>query len=440
MGKTLEEDLYKNIIFNPLSLHGVFHSTSSTHEYDLRRNLPITSILDSNSLNKISLSYANIIFCYKVGIEAIETFLEKKYSLFDGLTTSNCCHGMALLVRELILLLEEINLEKIKEEGKQHLQFFIENFSNNEKFDYWHIPEPLIDLICLFVLGIIRENCPEKGPRTITKKLKTVSPVGTKFCETIVGNLQKKISNCVADNYSYYLRKIKKSITVNAISVKKWGKYIQSNFIRTDRFGTKFASNIFSMQVLLAYLISAKAVIAIVNDLLDQEGRLRERFVCVLQGNGKDNFIEVTSEDLEELEKKSGMPVVVFGGCVYSNDLDNEKFFFQIEPWIKNFPGLVLACDIFYPQFPKSNLDPDFDSSPICPQEAEINFVFNKYEKTEGVSAQNPSLFCLAHIYTESLSQILKVLRDDNEDVLPISFLPNIKMSSSFPPIFSLES
>ena len=91
--------------------------------------------------------------------------------------------------------------------------------------------------------------------------------------------------------------------------------------------------------------------------------------------------------------------------------------------WEKYLPELVLACDIWYPQFPQVKEDSTFDDSPIKPQERCLLDVLGHWNSVKGVRADEPSLCCLTHIYPASLEEVLKEL-EQGSSLLPYSFIP----------------
>lgn len=349
--------------------------------------------------------------------------LTKRYTDFDGHTTSNCCHGMALLSWHLIQMTLELDLPTLKQEYEYYIHSIEQNTCPKKASPCTgHAPKALINLTCLYILSLVREFDPEKGGRTVMKKLKILAPISGNACKDISNSMQKVFSNWTAMSYSSYLKKLNKTIQVSGAPAALWGKYIKPEFIRSDKHGVKYASNLFSMQVTLAYLSQSRAKVALINDmqniLLNQS---IERYKCLFQGDGQGGFYPITHKKLDRLQISQDEPVVVLGGCTYSDRMNKDSLALRMQHWLGQLTQLILACDVFYPQFLNISDDPEFISSPIVPIEFELMEIINSYINTQGVSIQDPSLFCLTHIFPCSLHQYM----DCKADALPISFIPH---------------
>jgi hypothetical protein len=155
------------------------------------------------------------------------------------------------------------------------------------------------------------------------------------------------------------------------------------------------------MQVVLGYLIHSKSSIAIVNDILDNTGKM-SLYIRILQGDGKGNFslLELDEHNHSSFIKQ---PVVVFRACAHADDPD--QLTSNLDEWLHRFPNLVLAHELTYPQFPKVNSQ--FCNAPIVPEEDILQASMIEHGQITGVSSKDPSLYCLNHIYTASIQQML---------------------------------
>jgi hypothetical protein len=127
--------------------------------------------------------------------ETLNSLTEGHYTDFDAQTTSNCCHGLSILVRKLIL-----SLQPIQNELAAALQLESEltpTLLNS-------LPGELIDLSSLYILTLIIEIDPIRGRRTIPLKLQSKGNLGTSFCEKVVKRLQRTFSTFVAENYQNF--------------------------------------------------------------------------------------------------------------------------------------------------------------------------------------------------------------------------------------------
>ena len=364
------------------------------------------------SMNQTPPSKERLLFSYRAVLHTIDSFLEGKYTDFDAHTITNCCHGMSLFVRDVISSNFHLDMRQIRKEGEGRVSDLQVGEVNEHIL--WLIPQSLILLTQLYILSFIKEMDPQKGIRTSTKKLKTIFPLGTQQINTLVKSLQKHFSNLVANRYSSLLSKNK---VINEIPTEFWGQYVQPKHLRIDQRGVLYASNLYSMQVTLSHLIQSESKIAVIHDIQNDEGQITGRNVTLLKGDGKTHFRELTSDEAKTLPFHSHEPILVFAGCSYADST------LQFKPWLKDFASLVLACDVFYPQFPKVTDDPEYDDSPIVPKEDFLREKIAQYSELKGFSVEDPSIFCLTHIYPASIRQIL-----ENEHALPLSFIPTEKM------------
>lgn len=393
--------------------------------------LPATSIISSVFSNsKRVLEKDKVLFCYQAVLKTISSCLEGRYSDFDGHTTSNCCHGMALLARNLINLVLQSDLLILRSEGERKIKE-LESCPQQDLPCSWWIPRPLVNLAAIYILGFVKENDPIKGGRTVTKKLKEIAPISTSACYQITQHLQKKFSNWIANAYHLYGKDIDEEMCVSGAALGMWRQYVAPQYVRTDKRGVQYVSNLFSMQVSFAHLIKAKAKVALVNDVLDSTGNLKGRFVCLFEGDGAEQMRVLPRDEIKLLNMfHKNEPVVVLGGCAYTDHRDRDSIALGMEPWLDKLPSLLLACDVFYPQFLRVTDDPEFNSSPIVPTEETLQNIIDANLSVAGVSATDPSLYCAAHIYPASLRQVLKVWTGEDEMALPVSFIPGVKLVS----------
>lgn len=374
----------------------------------------ITSLIDG-----FSSTDHRVRFCFLILKRTLDSLVNHKYSDFDAQTTSNCCHGIAILVRDLIAKIQNMNLFALREEVEANYKSYDEK-PNQKGVDY-QVPKALISLSQLYVLTYIRDIDPVKGVRTFPNKLTGIVKMNTQFYGEFVKNLQKKYSNIVAFKYKDYANEVDGAMKISNISVDLWKKYVSAPYLKSDFRNIHYAPCLFSMQVSLAYLCFKNAKIAVLNDIFSESGEFQRRYVKILEGD--ENGI-LHSLNLDEYKGSSSDPVVVYGGCSYSSNPDLVAL--EMDKWLPKFSHLVLGCDVHYPQFPQVRNDPKFNSNSIVPDEKDLQDVINEHGKIDGVSAKAPSLFCLNHIYPTSTAQILDVHFQKNQDALPVYKIPTI--------------
>lgn len=362
----------------------------------------------------------SIFLCHAL-IRTIDACLSHEYIAFDAHTTSNCCHGMSLLVRDLIHAIQPLDLHELKALSHQKIL----ELQNNPKmevaeFTTW-IPQAILALTSLYLLAFVRDIDGQKRMRTEARKLKSISEVGVSFCWDIANELKIHFSTMVANSYRLYLREINPSMELNGVPVNVWGSYVGQDHLRTDKRNVNYASCIYSTQVSLAFLIASKSKVALVNDIINSSGEFVDRFICIFEGDG--SKLKPLSEcELERLAANHSEPIVVFAGYVRSDTLNVKTLSKRMQAWLDQFPRLMMACDVFYPQFPQVGDDPEFNSAPIIPKEERLRKLFINHSMVHGVSAADSSLFCSSHTYPASLSQILKALKEKNASALPTCF------------------
>lgn len=339
-------------------------------------------------------------------LQALQT---RSYTAFDAQTTSNCCHGLSVLARRLILsLLPQLD----------RLTSLVNTVPSPELID--HLPSALIDLTSLHVLTLIIELDPERGRRTHPQKLKSLAPLGTAFCEKIVKKLQRQISTTVAEGYSELPTTSCFDAWLGSSKIDDWKKFVEEKYLRMDRKGIKYASCMFSMQVVLSHLLLDNAKIALVNDIINtSDGNLITRYGKLFENN-ENAFREI--DDYSHISPEE--PIIVFGGYALTEEKDGRSIEVRLTPWIYQLRSLILACDMHYPQFPVVRDDPAFTSDPIATNDPLIFDVMKSHAKIKGVSAEDPSLFCLSHIFVASFESVSSIISKDDLSSLPSCYLP----------------
>ena len=400
---------------------------------------PATNILTNSkgSWENRLPSREELFFYYRVVLRSIDALLHYRYTEFDAHTTSNCCHGMAIFVQELILSTQSYDLLALQQEGQHKLQELEESESIQES-SIWQIPASLIDLSRLYVISYIKESDISKGRRTTTNKLQNIASLSKNYCNKISHNLQKHFSNLIALRYKTFGSLCKHiDFQICGVPLLLWEKYSKDEYLRTDKKGLVYAPCLFTMQVSLSYLIIKKTKIVIKNDIKDQSNNLLGRYIQILEGDGRESFKPLTDEQIENLNPNE--PLVIFAGCAHSEASELERIKNEMNTWLHKIPNLVLGCDTHYPQFPHISDDPDFEHSTIVPDEFFLREVISHHSKIEGVSSTNPSLFCLNHIYSASVEQVFQATSQNNETALPVSFIPKFIRENYLSPCHSRE-
>lgn len=363
-------------------------------------------------------------FILEMVIKTIDHLKEGSYSKFDAQTTSNCCHGLSLFSQDLISTSLSYNLEIVKDDIKKLLSkdIFTTDFQLLLK-KIGNIPSVFVDLTSLFILSFVVKIDPLKGRLTDRNKLNRRFNLSNKFCVKIVKELQKKLSNFVAESYYQLALDHYDKEWLNQTTVGMWANYLEPSELRVDKRGIKYAPCLYSMQVLLAELAYTDRILAIVSDLVDSNTlEIRDRYICLLKGNQGGKLIPLSDEELQGIDNSS--PLVIFGGYTIGSAQNLNMVKFRIQPWTHQFPSLVLACDLHYPQFPSVNDDPSFDSTKIFPDKSNIARLFEELQIIPGFSAKDPSLFCLSHIFVSSLSEVNSAKQYRSADDFPPCFLP----------------
>jgi hypothetical protein len=361
----------------------------------------------------------SIFFC-RLLIETIKACIENKYSCFDAHTTSNCCHGIALMARNALFATLEIDLQSVQILSENKIKELEENPTSTNSFIEW-VPEPLIILSGLYLLATVRHIDISKRMRTEARALRNISQIGVEFCWVITHVMQKHFSNIVACSYEVYLSELQLSMNINGAPLLLWGEYVKKEHVRSDKRGIHYVSCVFSEQLSLAYLIESQAKIAIVNDIISFDGIFKDKYIRILEGDGSSGFRPLPDNESYLNLLDPAEPIVVFGGYVRSDSLTKGQLAKKMDPWIYHFPRLLLACDLHYPQFPQVSDDLEFDHAPIIPRNGLLQDIFLQHSIIQGVSASDPSLYCSSHTYIASIGQVVAAAKKTNGG-LPLCF------------------
>jgi len=342
--------------------------------------------------------------------KAIESCLSKTYSDFDAHITSNCCHGISLFVSEIVRAAFHIDLPRLQQAINQMIDQLPHHNHDTIKSTLATISPTLLHLAGLYVLHCAREINDRLEVRTKIQPLKIGTDIGSNFCWKIVNALQRYYSNLTVSNYQKYSQSIDSTIFQNGAPLKLWSRYIDTPYIRVDQRKIKYASCIYSTQICLAYLMQTKARVAVLNNIVNDKNELIARETRLLRGNGGNGFIPLSQNEIELLEPREMYePVTIFEGCTRLTNTTLKHHNAKLSLHLPNLSSLILSCDTHYFQFPRVKNDPNFDDSPIVPQELELQNAFIKHERLPGVSSNNPFLFCLTHIRTASMQQLRKI-------------------------------
>src|SRR5262249_54898538 len=154
-------------------------------------------------------------------------------------TTSNCCHGMALLARDLIFSTLKLDLKALIQLSEQKIEAIeMGVISDFQAFTAW-VPQPLVALTGLYILTCVRDMDDERM-RTEARKLRIIYHVGATFCWEITNALQKHFSKLGAHSYKLYLQDIHPTANVSGVPISMWGSYIEKDHIRIDKRGIHY--------------------------------------------------------------------------------------------------------------------------------------------------------------------------------------------------------
>ena len=216
--------------------------------FKLTKLSPISNIIPNEETSSHFLSQEKLLFCYQSMLNALNIFLAHDYTKFDPLTATNCCHGMSLLVSQLLIETSQIDIAELINllENKYNLlKTNLLERTDLSSFQHFCLPDPIIKLTQLYLLTVIKETDFVRGGwRTVVQKLKEISTVSSKLCVELVKKLQVYFSNLVADSYCDYLECIKKDFFLHNIPIKIWGKYVQPESIKIDMRGRKYAGSV----------------------------------------------------------------------------------------------------------------------------------------------------------------------------------------------------
>jgi len=349
-------------------------------------------------------------------ILAIKSLQDGKYTDFDALTPTNCCHGMALYVKILISNLKSLDLNHFLDAAQLRFHTLQACTSSHLEYAQWELPTALIDLASLYILGFIRENDVLKGARTNPKKIKNFGEFSRKFCYKVINKLQRKYANLIAESYNKYVQDIPSYVYINALTIDIWGEYVTKQYLKIDKKNLLYAPCLFSMQIVLGWLIYNQSHVVLLNDIKAVNGELLSQQIEIYRGNGTDGFERVSLEQFSFLPDTESL--VVFRGYSIKEDVNSSQINSSIVPFDINLELLILSCDLYYPLFPNVSDDPDFGNSPINLKQEKVLPALRESSKIKGVSVQDPRTFCLTHVVTASKSQLM------SEKIFPVYPVP----------------
>lgn len=380
---------------------------------------PIHFISPRQSIQSSLPQKNQLSFYYRAIIKAIDSLQNRVYSDFDAHTTSNCCHGLAIYAREVLLRALSLDLVHYQNQAQDAL---LDN-SISDSPVILTFPRVLIEACRLFICSLIRIEDPLCPGRNVSdsSKLQSLGNITRAFASKTSWSLQKYFSNLIAQRYSLLSCTLPSSFILHGIPINLWGNYVSSNHLRSDRKDVIYAPCLYSMQISLAFLSFHQAEIAVDNNVFSENAVPVDHFISILKGDGCGGFHLLPPQKASYwLSQAPADPIIVFGGSSFSSVRELKGLKTSFTNSLLNFPNLVLSCDAFYPQFPRVLDDPNFDNSPIRPLESELSEILNKAANISGVSAEDPSLFCLTHIYPASGRQLSRRIRGAR-DSLPSS-------------------
>src|SRR5262245_51923066 len=100
---------------------------NQTNVVNFQKKLPVICIDTDNSESDLIISKNKLSFFYHVMVKTIESCLSATYTDFDAHTTSTCCHGIALLVQDLIFSIKHLDLRSLQVEGLNRIEALSKN-------------------------------------------------------------------------------------------------------------------------------------------------------------------------------------------------------------------------------------------------------------------------------------------------------------------------
>ncbi len=361
----------------------------------------------------VGIGQREAIFCVRALLSAIDAVLNRQFSLFDAHTMTNCCHGVAAYSRELFVRCADFDLEMLREQG--HLQLSrigqIEALDPLDSNYDWQVPSVLIELTRLYILCVGSEKHPQFVRRTAPANLRQIHDLTSARLNKIVSRLQKHVSNRVADWYREAINIDGEEVYTAGVSSRAWAEYVKPSFLREDYRGRKYVSTLHSMQVVIGHLVRSEATVILLSDVVMQGDHNPQRVIKILKGSGSAGFALASPDSLGELELDSDEPVVVFCGSSSPTQGTLDSFSQHLDKWSCRLDSLLLAHDLTCPHFPTVRGDKNFDNTPISSIGCATEQVCASHAAVPGVSPNDPSLFCLTHVYSASGGEVLNELR-----------------------------
>ncbi|MGE3557143.1 MAG: hypothetical protein AB7M93_29990 [Candidatus Obscuribacterales bacterium] len=397
--------------------------TARSSDHDWQFVVTEASIADLACCMEGRPDHDMVIFNYRLMLVTIEACLAGSYHLFDAHTATNCCHGVALLAADLLKIATRCELEPLKRTGEGAMESVLAGID----FE-WKVPGIFLTLAKLYALQLASEEGANGIRYGAPQKLLSLAEISKKGCRRLVKKWQAEIANEVASRYGMLATTLPLGVRTNNVPAWLWGKYVKGNYLKQDSSGRRYASCLFSMQVALGSLSSSKSRIVWLNDV-KSDGQF-VRLMKVLEGDGKGRFRPVPQDELLAAPIDSHESCVVFQGVSYPSCQEPTAIEMAMDSWATQFDALVLACDLKYPQFPKVAGDEAFDGEPISPSEWTLQRLLGQYSMIKGVSADDPSLFCMTHVFPASMNQVMQLMSGKRSGLFPVCDLHADLLSS----------
>lgn len=354
-----------------------------------------------------------ISFSRQAVILTLECLIDRRYTEIDPLTTSNCCHGMALRVQDLINQSLLFNLKSIKVKIKD---------SNNSP----QIPECLSELSLMYLSTRIRKQDP-RGYVSCYVQLKEIeSQLTYRNCDVFGKSLQKYFSNFIADSYGHIVSKYTprgRETLLCDIPVQDWCKYLCSENLRV-KGGIRFAPSLYSTIAVISTLSMSKKKVAFLDDIYcPQTGNLLKRYIQLFEGDGSGNFHHIQIKEDECLDQAE--PVVIFGGFAISSSPDSISG--KLDKLIADgrLTNIMLATEYSYPMYPSTVWDKKSEPVPILPSEKIEKTLIEHSLKYPGVSSSDPSFYMARHYFVSSIQSVISLALGVDKLSLPLT--PRVK-------------
>lgn len=383
---------------------------------DLLPSSTLATLMSSKEARKNALVALQLVTT--ISLSAIEQFQNGNLSSFDALIGNHSCHTVAAYCLELwnqanhrTDFAKQIEQAKSKLNSLRMRLLQIRpdisfNEGNNSTFEsyihkhglYVSLNPDLIYLVMAYGSCLTRKraskNLSSIDPYSIIDHFKNLvrGIITNKLCQKLIKHWQRKLSEFLV---SFLHKEVGRLSSENSA----WGKYVKAPYVIKDPIGRLCTPNLHSMRIVFHRLQEQPdSLLAIRLHLFTDDLIYVGSSVQFYQADGR-MLSPITINKVKTLPSDKG--VLVADGCCHNSLETQTSSAKRLSSW--NVLDAIFANDIHYPHYPTST-----DIKNVENKESSIKEELDRLKSLKGFSLEDPRLFCLRHMYPDTLKNQLE--------------------------------